>query len=198
MKRDSHNSDPSAALVESIVQAVLARLHAEQPDATAPATAVQPLLTLADVSSIRGGGELHIGSRTVITPAARDELAARGVRLIRSGSPPARAHSSADSPPAARGMQADEQRAAEIADDLRHTPGVRVITASRPYRLCCLLNRFDHVCAATIEVGHESALEENGFSPNVLVAPVITPQPLLRRWRYALLTQPEQGKESGP
>ncbi|QHM69918.1 flavoprotein [Mixta intestinalis] len=46
------------------------------------ASGAQPLITLSDVRQHRAGEALHIDSRTLITPAARDEIQRRGIVVI--------------------------------------------------------------------------------------------------------------------
>ena len=44
----------------------------------------KPLITLSDVRRLRHGQTLHVGKRTLITPAARDEIRDRGLVIVHS------------------------------------------------------------------------------------------------------------------
>jgi len=53
-------------------------------DPTRSMSANKPLITLGDVRRYQRGQALHIGNRTLITPAAHDEIRARGIIIVQS------------------------------------------------------------------------------------------------------------------
>lgn len=56
--------------------------HAVGPEPTPSANAHKQLVTLSDVRRYQSGQTLHIGHRTLITPAARDEIRDRGLVIV--------------------------------------------------------------------------------------------------------------------
>ena len=89
MKHEEHKQ--LAALVERIVREVLARLTAteKRPEKSAAigATAiglVGRVISLADVKQLPSGArEVQVSAGALLTPAAKDELRERGVRIVR-------------------------------------------------------------------------------------------------------------------
>jgi len=94
MKNQEH--EQLAALVERIAGEVLARLTAATPTTAIPTTAKTrsaggPVVRLAgrviamsDLKQLpKGAREIQVSTTALITPAARDELRERGVRIVR-------------------------------------------------------------------------------------------------------------------
>ncbi|QHM76565.1 hypothetical protein C7M52_02542 [Mixta theicola] len=74
-------SSYAATLVAYGVTLIGQSVDAEDTQAAAGA---RQLITLSDVRQQRAGQALNVGSRTLITPAARDEIQRRGINIVHS------------------------------------------------------------------------------------------------------------------
>lgn len=186
----------SAELVEQIVREVLSRLTGDR--GRLPVAPVGAPLTLADVESLPPGSRLEIGTATVITPAARDELRRRRIELVRTSVPTAGPRP--DVPILTQTDRADELqsereliiRTIQVIDG---AAGVLVL-ARRPHRVAAQLNRESRIEAAVVRAGQEESLGEPGFLPNVLVAPRYSPRALPPRWSLHLAEMARKRKSN--
>jgi len=126
--------------IESIVRRVLMQLRetnrvevATQVTASETPLFDQRVFSLEDVRGIDAGTQaITLASRTVITPAARDELRQRGIAFEKVSSGPASTHVRKTPAPGTRAI--DLQRDGDVSDSLFAAVKNQVIT--RGVRLC--------------------------------------------------------------
>ncbi len=196
---------PRAETIATIVREVLAKmdLPASAPATSTPSEAAVSsgrLVTLADVESLAPDSSLEVAPATIITPAARDELKLRRIQIVRGAIVETSVRIEVavveEDSNATTADETDSQLVARVVEAVS-SGGVGVLVlATRPHRVCCLLNRDSRIEAAVVAPGETSALEESAFQPNVLVAPRFSPSALRRRWR-AELQRTRRNREKG-
>ena len=174
---------PNDDLIDLIVREVLLRLADTSTETTPPA--LPSVITADDVEAVPSGGALTVSERAVVTPAARDILRARKVQLVRTAAPAASSASRVvvlHQDGSGRETEQEEELVRRTIASLQGGAVGAVVVVQRPHRLVAKLNRHTAMVAAVVRAGHEEALREDDFCPNVLVTSLGTPQALVRRW----------------
>ena len=181
---------PGDDLIDRIVREVLLRLADTSTETTTP-PALPSVITADDVEAVPSGGALTVSEKAVVTPAARDILRARKVQLVRTGAPAANSASRVvvlHQDGSGREIEPDDELVRRTVASLQDGAVGAVVVVRHPHRLVVKLNRHALVVAAVVLAGHEEALREDDFFPNVLVTSLGTPQALVRRW-YGYLAE---------
>ena len=192
---------PDADLIDRIVREVLLRLADTSTETTAP-RALPSVITADVVEAVPSGGALTVSEKAVVTPAARDILRARKVQLVRTGAPAANSASRVvvlHQDGSGGETEQDEELVRRTIASLQGGAVGAVVVVQRPHRLVVKLNRHTAMVAAVVLAGHEEALREDDFFPNVLVTLLGTPQALVRRWcGYLAESASRRGMVGGP
>jgi hypothetical protein len=180
-------------LIDRIVAAVLAQLRDERPahpPRTASATLIDEAVITADLLADRAiSAEVHIGPKSILTPAARDYIREQGIRWKRAnGAPKSTTPGCTWNAVVVNPSDAVSQAVAELSPGKRELVGTctdaaekavsivcraeaegAVVFAESADQIACLANRNQHIRALVAHdpAGLERAAAE--ISPNVII-----------------------------